>query len=79
MTVETYERALDLQDAIEARANDIDLISEKLEFNVNGEKPQTMINISLTLTKERMAKLLETAKTLLEEDKAQYEEEFEKL
>lgn len=79
MTVETYERALDLQDAIEARANDIDLISEKLEFNVNGAKPQTMINISLTLTKERMAKLLETAKTLLEEDKAQYEEEFEKL
>lgn len=79
MTTETYERALDLQDAIEARANNIDLISEKLEFNNNGVKPQTMINISLTLTKERMAKLLETAKTLLEEDKAQYEEEFERL
>ena len=79
MTIESYERALELQDAIEARANDIDLISEKLEFNINGVKPQTMINISLTLTKERMAKLLETAKTLLEEDKAQYEEEFEKL
>lgn len=79
MTVETYERALDLQDAIEARANDIDLISEKLEFNINGTKPQTMINISLTLSKERMGKLLEMAKTLLEEDKAQYEEEFEKL
>lgn len=79
MTVETYEKALDLQDAIEARANDIDLILEKLEFNINGAKPQTMINISLTLTKERMAKLLETAKKLLEEDKAQYEEEFEKL
>lgn len=79
MTVETYERALDLQDAIEARANDIDLISEKLEFNINGVKPQTMINISLTLSKERMGKLLEMAKTLLEEDKAQYEEEFEKL
>lgn len=79
MTVETYERALDLQDAIEARANDIDLISEKLEFNIKGVKPQTMINISLTLSKERMGKLLEMAKTLLEEDKAQYEEEFEKL
>ena len=79
MTIESYERALELQDAIEARANDIDLISEKLEFNITGVKPQTMINISLTLSKERMGKLLEMAKTLLEEDKAQYEEEFEKL
>lgn len=79
MTIESYERALELQDAIEARANDIDLISEKLEFNSTGAKPQTMINISLTLSKERMGKLLETAKKLLEEEKAQYEEEFEKL
>lgn len=47
--------------------------------DINGAKPQTMLNFSLTLTKERMAKLLETAKKLLEEDRAQYEEEFEKL
>lgn len=79
MTIESYERAAELRDAIEARENDIDLISEKLEFNNNGVKPQTMINISLTLSKERMAKLLETAKKLLEEDKARYEKEFEEL
>lgn len=79
MTIESYERAVELQEVIEARENDIDLISEKLEFNRTGAKPQTMIELSLTLTKERMAKLLETAKKLLEEDKARYEEEFEKL
>lgn len=79
MTIESYERAVELQEAITARENDIDLISEKLDFNRNGAKPQTMIELSLTLTKERMAKLLETAKYLLEEDKARYEEEFKRL
>lgn len=79
MTEEILEQAIDLRDAINARRDDLEMVDEKMDWCRQGDKPQKMMMVSITLSNERMMELLEKMQELLRQDEQMYMQQFQKL